>query len=175
MKKPRTCVECGAPMKSSREPHRYTITPKWAVTIEDAEVLRCARCGAWEVVIPKPDALQRTIAAEVIRKPEGLSGSELTFLRRCLGLTGRAMAKALGVAHESLSRWENEARGVRVPATVDHLARAMVALKTFKGERFPVETLASIAGDAGPLKLVVTVDAKSGDWKRVAGDRMRAA
>src|SRR2546423_15256957 len=63
-----TCLECGTAMRSSREPHRYTITPDWAVTIADAEVRRCPKCGAWEVVIPKPDALQRTIAAEVIRK-----------------------------------------------------------------------------------------------------------
>lgn len=160
------CIECGEPMKSSREPHRYTITPKWSVTIADAEILRCPKCGTWEVVIPKPDALQRTIAAEVIRKPARLAGPELVFLRRCLDLTGRAMAKTLGVSHEALSRWENEASPV--PATVERLLRTMVALKTLAGEMFPVETLASIEGDAGPLKLVVTVDAKSGSWRRAA-------
>jgi putative zinc finger/helix-turn-helix YgiT family protein len=168
MKKARPCVECGTEMKSSREPHRYTITPKWAVTIEDAEMRRCPKCGAWEVVIPKPNALQRTIAAEVIHKPERLSGPELVFLRRCLGLNGRAMAAALGVTHEALSRWENEAKGARVPTTVERLVRTMVALDTFKGDRFPVRTLAEIKGDAGPLKLVVTVDEKSGAWKRAA-------
>jgi hypothetical protein len=44
--------------------------------------------------------------------------------------------------------------------------RTMVAL-TIEGERFPVETLSHIEGDAGPIKLVVTVDPK-GVWKRAA-------
>lgn len=153
-------------MRASQETHRYTITPRWAVTIADAEILRCPKCGASEVVISKPDALQRTIAAEVIRKPSRLAGPELVFLRRCLGLTGRAMAKTLGVTHEALSRWENDAYAV--PAPVDRLLRTMVALKTLRGERFPVETLASIEGEAGPLKLVVSADPKSGAWKRAA-------
>jgi putative zinc finger/helix-turn-helix YgiT family protein len=160
------CIECGTSMKASRGPHRYTITPKWAVTIADAEILRCPKCGALEVVIPKPDALQRTIAAEVIRKPARLAGPEIVFLRRSLGLTGRAMAKTLGVSHEALSRWENDAHPV--PPTVDRLLRTTVALQTLEGERFPVETLASIEGEAGPLKLVVTVDPRKGSWKRAA-------
>jgi hypothetical protein len=49
-------------------------------------------------------------------------------------------------------------KGARVPTTVERLVRTMVALDTFKGDRFPVRTLAEIKGDAGPLKLVVTVD-----------------
>jgi putative zinc finger/helix-turn-helix YgiT family protein len=162
----RACSECGGPARGSREPHRYTVTPKWAVTIADAEVLRCPKCGAFNVVIAKADRLHRTIAAEVIRKPVALAGAELVFLRRCLELTGRAMAKTLGVSHEALSRWENEAQPV--PATVDRLIRTMVALETLEGQPFPLETLAAIEGTAGPLKLVVTMDAKSGSWKRVA-------
>jgi putative zinc finger/helix-turn-helix YgiT family protein len=165
-KRASACLECEGALKASREPHRYSITPRWAVTIADAEILRCSSCGAFEAVIPKPDALQRTIATEVIRKPARLAGPELVFLRRCLDLTGRAMAKALGVSHEALSRWENGAYAV--PATVDRLVRTMVALKTLEGERFPVETLASIEGEAAPLKLVVTVDPKSGAWRRAA-------
>jgi len=42
----------------------------------------------------------------------------------------------------------------------------MVAL-TIAGEKFPVDTLSHINGDAGPLKLVVTVDPQ-GSWKRAA-------
>jgi putative zinc finger/helix-turn-helix YgiT family protein len=164
--RPAACLDCAGAMKVSREPHRYSITPKWSVTIADTEIRRCVKCGSWEVEIPRPDALQRTIAGEVIRKPARLAGPELVFLRRCLDLTGRALAKALGVSHEALSRWENEA--LVVPATVERLLRAMVALETLEGDRFSVATLAAIEGDAGPLRLVVTLDAKSGAWKRAA-------
>jgi putative zinc finger/helix-turn-helix YgiT family protein len=163
---PVECMECGEAMKATREPHRYTMTPKWSITIEDAEVRRCPKCGSFEVMISKPDALQRTIAAEVINKSARLAGPELVFLRRCLALTGRTMSKVLGVTHEALSRWENDAHVV--PPTVDRLLRTMVALKTLEGEKFSVETLAAIEGEAGPLKLVVRVNPKNGVWQRAA-------
>jgi putative zinc finger/helix-turn-helix YgiT family protein len=163
------CVECGAPMRSCREPHRYTITPAWAITIADAEVLRCPKCGTWEVVIPKPDALQRTIAAEVIHKSSPLAGPEVTFLRRCLGLNGRELARALGIEGETLSRYEHAT--LRVQPQVDRLLRMMVAAQFLvEGERFGVEALSSIDKDVkepAPLKLVVTVDPK-GTWRRAA-------
>jgi hypothetical protein len=41
-----------APVPRAREPHRYSLTPKWSVTIADAEVRRCPKCGYFEVVIP---------------------------------------------------------------------------------------------------------------------------
>jgi putative zinc finger/helix-turn-helix YgiT family protein len=162
--RPYACMECGTNLRISREPHRYTLHPKWAITIADAAVRRCPSCGYFEVVIPKPDALHRTIAAEVIRKPARLSGPEFVFLRSELGLSARKLAKTIGVVHESISRWENGLLPVSPP--VDRLMRTMIAL-TIDGEKFPVETLSHIEGDAGPLKIVVTVDPK-GVWKRAA-------
>jgi putative zinc finger/helix-turn-helix YgiT family protein len=124
------------------------------VTIADAEIRRCPRCGYFEVVIPRLDALHRAIAAEVIRKPARLSGSEFVFLRSQLEMSARALAKTIGVVHESISRWENDVLPVSSP--VDRLMRTMVAL-TISGEKFSVEALSHIEGEAGPLKLVVTV------------------
>ena len=83
------CPDCGAGLRVSREPHKYTLHPKWAITIADAEIRRCPQCGYFEVVIPRPEALHRTIAAEVIRKPARLSGPEFAFLRSELGMSGR--------------------------------------------------------------------------------------
>lgn len=158
------CPDCGEASRVTRQPHRYTVHPKWAITIADAEVRHCGKCGYFEVVIPRPDALHRTIAAAVIRKPTLLSGPEFAFLRSELGMTGKALAKVLGVVPESISRWENDA--LSVSATIDHLLRTMIAL-TLDGERFAVESLAQIEGPAGPMKLVVRVDDK-GAWKRAA-------
>jgi putative transcriptional regulator len=115
-------------------------------------------------MIPKTDALHRTIAAEVIRKPARLSGPEFVFLRSELGMSARKLSKTIGVVHESISRWENDV--LPVSPTADRLLRTMIALTT-EGEKFPVETLSHIEGDAGPLKLVVTVDDK-GVWRRAA-------
>jgi putative zinc finger/helix-turn-helix YgiT family protein len=158
------CLECGADLRVTREPHRYSLHPKWSITIADTEVRRCTTCGYFEVMIPKPDALHRTIAGEVIRKPARLSGPEFVFLRMELGMSARKLARVIGVVHESISRWENDVLPLSPP--VDRLIRTMVAL-TIAGERFPVEALSQIEGDAGPLKLIVSVDSK-GSWKRAA-------
>jgi putative zinc finger/helix-turn-helix YgiT family protein len=159
-----TCPDCEEALQISRQPHRYTLHRKWAITIADAEVRHCARCGYFEVAIPRPDALHRTIAAAVIRKGAILSGPELAFLRSELGMTGKTLARTLGVTPESISRWENEA--VPLSPTIDHLVRAIVAL-TLDGERFPIESLAAIEGQTGPMKLVVRVD-DQGSWRRAA-------
>ena len=124
----------------------------------------CGKCGYFEVAIPRPEELHRTVAAEIIRKPARLTGPEMVFLRSQLGMTAKALAKAMGVVPESMSRWENDV--LPVPPPIDRLIRTMVALTT-EGDRFPVQTLSSIAGAAGPMKLVVTVDPK-GAWKRAA-------
>ena len=158
------CEECATPLRIFREPHRYDVHAGWAVTIEDAEVRRCPKCGYHEVAIPRPEALHRTIAAAVIRKATRLVGPEMVFLRAQLDLTARALARLMGVVPESVSRWENDVLPVSPP--VDRLLRTMVAL-TLEGERFPVHALADIAGDAKPLRLVVTLDPK-GAWRRAA-------
>jgi putative zinc finger/helix-turn-helix YgiT family protein len=158
------CPDCGETVRVTRQPHRYTVHAKWAITIADAEVRHCDKCGYFEVAIPRPDALHRTIAAAVIRKPTLLSGPEMAFLRSELGMTSKALAKTLGVVKESVSRWENDA--MPMSPTIDHLLRTMVAL-TLDGEKFSVESLATIEGQSGPIKLVVRVDDK-GAWGRAA-------
>ena len=157
------CLDCGADLRVTREPHRYSLHPKWSITIADTEVRRCAKCGYFEVMVPKPDALHRTIAAEVIRKPARLSGPEFVSPHGA-GMSARKLARVIGVVHESISRWENDVLPLSPP--VDRLMRTMVAL-TIAGERFPVDTLSQIEGDAGPLKLIVSVDPR-GAWKRAA-------
>src|SRR4029079_2523018 len=135
--------DCGADLRVTREPHKYSLHPKWSITITDAEVGRCWKCACFESVVPKADALHRTMAAEVIRKPAKLSGPEFVFLRSELGMSARKLSKVIGVVHESISPWENDVLPVSPP--VDRLMRTMVAL-TITGEKFPVEALSHIEG-----------------------------
>lgn len=160
-----SCPECGALMKAHREPHRYTITPAWSVTLEGVDVLRCPKCGYFEVPIERPEALHRAIASAVIVKPARLTAPEFTFLRRQLGLKGVELARVLGVRHESVSRWQRGSEPIG--PTVDRLMRALVALSIRPEEKFTVEVLSSIEEDAGPLRLVITKTA-DGAWKKRA-------
>jgi putative zinc finger/helix-turn-helix YgiT family protein len=167
---PNLCLECGAPMRESTEAHKFTVTRKWAVTIADAKVFACPKCGEREVAINRPDALERTIAAELLKKPALLCGDEVTFLRNCLAMKGRQLAKELGIQHETLSRYENDF--YKMNPTVDRLIRAMVALWYLDrgAETFTAETAANIAppsGEPKPLKLTVYFDPQ-GVWRKAA-------
>ena len=164
------CLECGSPMRESTEAHKFTVTRKWAITIADAKVYACPKCGEREVSIHRPEALERTIATELIKKPALLSGDEVTFLRNCLAMKGRQLAKELGIQHETLSRYETGF--YKMNPTVDRLIRAMVALWYLDrgSETFTAETAANIAmpdGEAKPLKMTVYFDPQ-GVWRRAA-------
>ena len=164
------CLECGTPMRESTEAHKFTVTRKWAIAIADAKVFACPKCGAREVAIHKPDALERTIATELLKKTALLCGDEVTFLRNCLAMKGRQLAKELGIQHETLSRYENDF--YKMNPTVDRLIRAMVALWYLDrgAETFTAETAANISppsGEAKPLKLTVYFDPQ-GVWRRAA-------
>jgi hypothetical protein len=39
------CLDCGTDLRVTREPHKYSLPPKWSITITDAEVRRCPKCG----------------------------------------------------------------------------------------------------------------------------------
>jgi putative zinc finger/helix-turn-helix YgiT family protein len=167
---PEVCLECGTSMRESTEAHKFTVTRKWAITIADAKVFSCPKCGEREVAIHKADALERTIATELLKKPTLLCGDEVTFLRNCLAMKGRQLAKELGIKHETLSRYETSFCPMN--PTVDRLIRAMVALWYLEhgGETFTAETAASIAsptGEAKPLKLTVYFDPQ-GIWRKAA-------
>ncbi len=160
-----SCLECGAPMKTSRQAHRYTVAGDWAVTLKSVPVHRCPRCGYGEVGIELPNALNRTIAREVIRKRGGLSGPEIVFLRQYLGMSGRGLARTLGVTDVSVSRWEH--RRLQIGPVPDRLLRTLVALKGLDGETFPVEVLEEIDGKAEPLRLVIGLG-RDGEWRLAA-------
>lgn len=84
------------------EAHKFTVTHKWSITIADARVFACPKCGEREVAINKSDALERTIATELLKKPALLCGAEVTFFRNCLAMKGRQLAKELGIQPKPL-------------------------------------------------------------------------
>ena len=58
-------------------------------------------------------------------KPTRFIGDELRFLRKSLGWSGSDFAKHVGVAGETVSRWENDAAPIGLQA--DRLLRFLVA------------------------------------------------
>ena len=121
------CLQCGGGMKSSRENYKYTASGLPRVTMLNVEVTRCPKCGEAEVSIPHLEQLHRLIANLLIQKKAPLTGAEVAFLRKFLGWSGVDFASHMGVAPETVSRWERDRD--QMAATADRLLRLMVATR----------------------------------------------
>ena len=92
--------------------------------MKKVEVRRCPNCGEYEIVIPHLAALHRAIATALLQKRSRLTPAEIRFLRKSLGWSGVDIARAMGAASETVSRWENGSATMGVQA--DKLLRLMV-------------------------------------------------
>jgi len=99
------CLECGAVMEIAVGPHRYI--SGLDIVLHDIEVRRCPECGEEEVVIPKIEELHSVIAKSISKRPGQIQPREIRFLRTFLGYSSVDFARLLGVAPETVSRWEN--------------------------------------------------------------------
>jgi len=150
------CSDCGTPMKSRRENYRYDECGLSHVTLVAVPVARCPRCGNYQVSIPNIEGLHRLIACSLIEKKTRLRGEEVRYLRKSLGWSGGDFARHMGVAEETVSRWENDATPIGPQA--DRLLRLMVAHGGLRS-RYPTTRLAQINTDrayATRLELLVT-------------------
>lgn len=149
------CEACGKPMISSEENYNYAASGLPYVTLKGVEVRRCANCGEHEVVIPKIEQLHQAIAIAVVSKKSRLMPAEVKFLRKHLGWSGADFARHMGVAAETVSRWENGREPMG--AVADRLVRLMVVTQAPKRD-YGLDALAELADDASPTRLKLTAD-----------------
>ncbi len=114
------CVMCGftGPLEAALEDSSVTVGDRTFTGGIPAE--RCPQCGETYTEKHGHQALALSAARALIEVGE-VNGATLRFFRHSLGLTGAALAELLGVASDTVSRWE---RGER---NVDRLAWATVA------------------------------------------------
>lgn len=152
------CPDCKTPMEGRKENYRYTESGLPYVTLANVEVRQCPRCGARMVAIPRVEELHRVIAMAVISRSARLAGVEIRFLRKYLGLSGVDFAERMGVAPETVSKWENSKQPIGSQA--DRLLRLMVAHGT-PVDSYPLEKLAEVSEreeSPAPLQLRVNDD-----------------
>lgn len=135
------CTECGTAMKTRRENYRYDECGLKFVTLVGLEVSRCPKCTNYEISIPRIEGLHRLMARVLIDKVTRFTGDEVRFLRKSLGWSGSDFAKHMGVAGETVSRWENDA--VPIGPQADRLLRLMVAQGTLT-TKYPAARLKQI-------------------------------
>ncbi|MEQ1729326.1 MAG: type II TA system antitoxin MqsA family protein [Vicinamibacterales bacterium] len=156
----RTCFECGARMKTKVETVNYDASGLHGVRLAGVRVSRCPNCDDVEVHIPNIEGLHRALSLEIARKTARLTPEEIRFLRKYLGLSSADFAQHLGVAPETVSRWEQG----RTPmgTTADRLLR-LLALTREPVSHYPLEMLKDIA-KTSPKPLRVEMKVGGGGW-----------
>jgi DNA-binding transcriptional regulator YiaG len=109
----RRCAKCkGLIERSVRPEHTEDLGGVVVKVLNAVQVFRCRNCGSEVVAIPDMDGLASAAAISRALNPVRLSGREVKFLRRVLDMKQTEFAKAMDLAPESVSRWENDARGI---------------------------------------------------------------
>jgi putative zinc finger/helix-turn-helix YgiT family protein len=101
------CSNCGAPAKVVRGTYELKDIGLKKVVLEGVEIVTCPKCSNQDPMIPNMNALMRTLALAVIKKPYRLTGEEVRFLRKYLRLTGEEFSRLIHVDKTTLSKWEN--------------------------------------------------------------------
>jgi len=118
------CPACGNEMRARTESRRYDQMVN--VVLEGIDVHHCDNCGEEEVVYRRFGQLNEAIAQMIAGEEARLGPGEIRFLRTYLGLTGAQLARTMGVAPETVSRWESESAGQSMGTVAERLLRVMV-------------------------------------------------
>ncbi|MCL2726209.1 MAG: type II toxin-antitoxin system MqsA family antitoxin [Polyangiaceae bacterium] len=105
-----TCTNCGSKtLKTTTEEHEIRVGEKNIRGVIDA--IACTQCG--EVYFPADamDRLELDVAKALVRTGN-VDGAAFRFVRHVVGMQAKDLASLLGVAAETVSRWEQGQRDV---------------------------------------------------------------
>lgn len=119
------CDECeGAVATEHNAVRRYDIGGLPHVELHGVVVTRCPGCGKEGITIPRIAQLHRVLAEGFVTQRRMLAPPEIRFLRKHIGLSAADFAQRMGVARETVSRWETGAKPMG--AVADRLLRLLV-------------------------------------------------
>jgi DNA-binding transcriptional regulator YiaG len=98
--------------------YRYTESGLTNVWLANGYTIRKTKYGEG-VSIHDMDGLHRALARALSNKPR-LTGTEVRFLRKEMGLSQRGLGELLGVTEQAVSLWERKGQ---LPKTADRLLR----------------------------------------------------
>ena len=113
-------------MASMERPYHFVNSGLSNVYLIGVECRVCRICGKQAANIPAIEELMTVIARVVVRKDAALSGPEIRFLRKRLGIPSAEFGNIVGVTKEQVSRWENGHNGPEKSA--DKLIRVFYCL-----------------------------------------------
>ena len=106
------CPECGGTLRAKNVDYQFNVGG--AVFSADVRALVCAKCG--EELTDGAAMVRREIDAAVVLTGYKPSADAIRFFRSVLGLKAKDFADLVGVAAETVSRWENGVREIDAAA-----------------------------------------------------------
>ena len=138
---------------TTRQETRRSYAGLEGVIIEGIQVSHCPACGEEEVGYSNIEQLHAQLAMQLAQKEAALTPREVRFLRTWLGLSSTDLAKRMGVAKETVSRWERVDKPLAMGATAERLLRLM-AVHDQPVTEYPLEQLERVATTkAAPLRV----------------------
>jgi len=134
------CHECNSQMIEVFEEYHYTESGLNNVYLSNVCVYKCD-CGEFFASIPAVIKLNENIGRSIIKKKSGLTGEEIKYLRKNIGLSAKEFAEYLGVNQSTLSRWENEKQ------TIDKSNDRVVRMIYANFKQIPLEEQKRIVQD----------------------------
>jgi len=101
------CPKCKKNQPTHTAEYHYLESGLTNVWLEGIEILQCD-CGEEVVSLPRILDLHKLIADILLEQKNQLSGREIRFLRKHLGMKAIKFAAGLGVDNATISRWEHE-------------------------------------------------------------------
>lgn len=102
------CYECDNVLEVIKDrPYHYKESGLDNIWIIGLLQYKCGKCNETFVEIPRINELHLLIGKTLVCKKELLSGAEVKYLRKEIGMKSKDMASALSLVPETYSRWEN--------------------------------------------------------------------
>jgi transcriptional regulator with XRE-family HTH domain len=158
---------CGEQATVVRGDYLFVESGLTNVTLHGVELLKCDRCGSLTPVLSKINKLMQVIASALVLKPSQLTGKEIRFLRKYIGLTGEQFGGKLGLTKEHVSRIENEKHpvGAQTDRLIRYLAISAISNPEQEMERL-YERLDAIKDE--PLQERIEINLATGSFEYAA-------
>lgn len=150
------CPQCGTTMKYRKEQnYRYRESGLNNVIVV-VPVHSCPKCGEVLPEIRDIKGLHAAIADHLFGKRTPLTGAEIRFLRKQMGMKAKELAAILGVDAVTVSRWETGTK--RVGDVTDRLVRCLYLFHRIWAGRevLPARSFERIREDLSQIRPVKT-------------------
>jgi len=100
------CSNCKTKMGRTSIDYRYRASGLDNVVLQKIPAFKCPGCGDIYPIISRIGEIHAEIADRLVKKASIITGKEMAFLRKEMGLKAKDISELFGVHKVTVSRWE---------------------------------------------------------------------